>query len=240
MTIFIGMYTEDKGPIIESRHYGHNPDARKSRIMKVIGLIIVLLAVSLYFAVEEMPLREDSMPMSEEADETLLNEEMIEETQPENELTTEQAIDVKQQLEEEAAIKAGAELSFYYERALKRESEKDYNGAIEDYTKTIEYAKRYSVEMFNALNNRGIIYAEQLKDYKKAQKDFNKIIEIETNRYDGNANDTRLEAGYTNRAYVKKKRGDTEGACDDLYEALGLGIEKSAAFIEKQIDQNCL
>ena len=94
--------------------------------------------------------------------------------------------------------------------------------------------------MWNSLNNRGIIQAKQLKDYKSAKKDFTRIIQIETNRSYGEINATRLEAGYTNRAYVKKMQGNKEGACDDLYEALGLGVESSVDFIERQIDKNCL
>ena len=131
-------------------------------------------------------------------------------------------------------------LDFYYKRASQREGDKDYKGAVKDYEHTILMAKKYSSEMWNSLNNAGIIRAQQFKDYKGALKDFNKIIFIETNRYDGEINATRLEAGYTNRAYVKKKQGDVDGACDDLFEALGLGVEGSVTFIEKQIDKNCL
>jgi len=131
-------------------------------------------------------------------------------------------------------------VDFYYDRAIKREEEKDYKGAIADYTKTISLANKYSSEMWNSLNNGGVIKAQQFKDYKNALKDFNKIIEIENNRYDGEINTTRLEAGYSNRAYVRKMNGDIEGACDDLYEALSMGVEGSEAFIEKQIEKNCL
>ena len=91
-------------------------------------------------------------------------------------------------------------VEFYYKRALQREGDKDYKGAVEDYTKTIGLAKKYSSEMWNALNNGGIIKAQQFKDYKNAIKDFNKIISIESNRYNGEINATRLESGYTNRA----------------------------------------
>ena len=69
--------------------------------------------------------------------------------------------------------------------------------------------------------------------------DFNKIIQIETNRSNGEINATRLESGYTNRAYVKKMKGDKDGACNDLYDAQALGVESSQAFIEKQIAKNC-
>ena len=142
--------------------------------------------------------------------------------------------------EEVLEVEEEHSMSFYYKRAQQREKDKDYLKAIEDYEKTISKAKKYSSEMWNSLNNSGVLKAQKLKDYKGALKDFNKIISIETNRYDGEINATRLEAGYTNRAYVKKMQGDKDGACEDLYEALGLGIESSIVFIEKQIDNNCL
>lgn len=94
--------------------------------------------------------------------------------------------------------------------------------------------------MWNALNNRGIIKAQRFKDYKGALKDFNQIIKTEMNREDGEINKTRLESGYLNRAYVKSMQGNLDGACDDLYEALGLGVENSTEFIEKQINEVCL
>ncbi len=154
----------------------------------------------------------------------------------------EQVAEIPEEKEEStvAIVEKEESMEFYFNRALKREKEKDFNGALEDYERTIKKAKKYSVEMWKALNNGGIIKAQQFKNYKGALKDFNTIIKIENNRYDGEMNATRLESGYTNRAYVKKMQGNIEGACEDLYEALGLGIEGSQTFIEKQIDNNCL
>ncbi len=154
-------------------------------------------------------------------------------------LTEEPKVVSIEKIENPVEIKEEGTVDFFYQRALKKEGEKDYKGAVEDYTKTIELAKKYSAEMWNSLNNRGIIKAKQLNDYKGALDDFNKIIQIETNRSNGEINVTRLESGYTNRAYVKKMKGDKEGACNDLYEAQALGVESSQSFIEKQIAKNC-
>mgnify|MGYP000731228136 FL=1 len=94
--------------------------------------------------------------------------------------------------------------------------------------------------MWNSLSNAGIIKAQRFKNYKGALKDFDQIIKIEMNRSNGEVNEIRLESGYVNRAYVKSKMGNTEGACDDLYEALGIGIEESVEFIEEKINKVCL
>ena len=155
-------------------------------------------------------------------------------------ITNNQKVDSIKQVEiPTAIIKEEGTVDFFYQRALKKEEDKDYQGAVEYYTKTIELAKKYSSEMWNSLNNRGIIKAKQFNDYKGALADFNKIIQLETNRSDGEINAIRLESGYTNRAYVKKMKGDKDGACDDLYEAQALGVESSATFIEKQIAKIC-
>ena len=144
--------------------------------------------------------------------------------------------DVEEELVEPVIVESA---DFFYKRAIEREGNNDFDGAVDDYTKAIELANKYSREMWKSLNNRGIIKAKKLKDYNGAMADFNRIIDIEMGRYDGNYNATRLESGYTNRAYVKKLKGDKDGACDDLYEALSLGVEESVEFIEKQIDKNC-
>lgn len=145
--------------------------------------------------------------------------------------------EIKDHIEENIIAEEEGTAKFYYERALKKEKSKDFDGAIKDYTKTIELSSKNSKDMFNGLNGRGFVYAKELKNYKSAMADFNQIIKIETSKT--SPNNSRLEAGYTNRAYVKKASGDKDGACNDLYEALYLGNEKSMTFIEKQIDKTC-
>ena len=198
------------------------------------GLIKLVLALIIFFGVVFWIAKDVEFPEEREFDEDEFFEEAITEYPIEE---SAEIVVVEEELVEEEEEKT---MDFYYKRALKREKDKDFKGAVEDYEQTILMAKKYSSEMWNSLNNVGIIKAERFKNYKGALKHFNKIISIETNRYDGEINAIRLEAGYTNRAYVKKQLGNTEGACDDLYEALGLGVENSVTFIEKQIDKNCL
>jgi tetratricopeptide (TPR) repeat protein len=221
------------GPIINSRHYGNLPKSNKGVFFVAVVVVLFGVGLGLYFVAEMQPSSGDIMADMEEVD-SLMDEEFITEETSINE----QLKETKRQVEEIIAEEEGT-ADYFYQRALKKEQKKDYEGAVKDYTRTIELATRYSSEMWNSLNNRGIINAKQFKDYKMALKDFNKIIEIETNRSDGNRNAVRLEAGYTNRAYVKKEKGDKEGACDDLYEALSLGVPESTKFLDKQIEKNC-
>ncbi len=210
--------------------FGSRYNARKSSDNND-GLIKLIVAISIMVGVLYWAFQDVEMPTETE----LTEAEYVEDIFVEEELEDVEAEIIAVDVEEKEQP-----MDFYYNIALEREADKDYQGAVEDYEKTISMAKKYSAEMWNSLNNVGIIRAQQFKDYKNAMKDFNRIIAIETNRYDGEIIETRLEAGYTNRAYVKKMQGNVEGACDDLYEALGLGIESSVSFIEKQIDKNCL
>lgn len=224
------MNRDDFEPLNESRFEQSQRKSKNSGLLKV-ALVILVAAGAGSWALFEV---EQSEERYYDYEETVLPEVLdVEAIAIEEE---EQPVE----LEVEIAEEEEGTVDFFYERALKKEKEKDYEGAVEDYTRTIELAKRRSAKMWNSLNNRGVIKAKKLKDYKGAIKDFNKIIEIETNRSDGEVNATRLEAGYTNRAYVKKMLGNKEGACYDLYEALSLGVESSVDFIEKKIDENCL
>jgi len=225
------MYKETNGPILSRGNTRR--ENRKAFFKKLFySILIALLWV---FSVEGNDLTFDDPYIDE-------YEEMYPVYTEEELGISEEESEIIEELEVEEAIveKEKKTVDFYYNRATQREKQKDYQGAVEDYTKTIQLAKKYSAEMWNSLNNRGIIRAQQLRDYKGAMADFNQIIETEINRYDGEINVTRLEAGYLNRAYVKKIKGDKEGACDDLYEALYYAAESSQAFIEKQIDKNCL
>jgi len=221
------MNKENNGPIINRGE----SESKKYLLLLVVGVMLAAGIGGFLFLQKNQPAEvqeietEKHLPI------------VIKELPPS--LTEDSKVGLTEQEEKPIEIKEEGTVDFFYQRALKKEGEKDYKGAVEDYTKTIELAKKYSAEMWNSLNNRGIIKAKQLKDYKGALVDFNKIIQIETNRSNGEINATRLESGYTNRAYVKKMKGDKDGACNDLYDAQALGVESSQAFIEKQIAKNC-
>ena len=223
------MHLETDGPILSQGD--SKRDKLRILLTRIIFIFFILYSIGYYLMVVAMPVQNEIV---EEQDQGVHLPTIVEELS--DEITKEEIVEA---VEEELAEPEIQSADFYYKRALEREKNKDYTGAVEDYTQTIALAKKYSSEMWNSLNNRGIIKAKKQNNYNGAIADFNRIIDIETNRYDGNINATRLEAGYTNRAYVKKLKGDKQGACDDLYEALSLGVESSVAFIEKQIEKNC-
>ena len=222
------MNGENTGPIINSRHYGNLPKRNKSPFI-IFGLIVLIAFIGAFFFVSKSDTA-DNLEMQEDA--YLMAEEEM--TLP---FDSVQIDEIKDHTQKEYINTEEESSEFFYKRALQKEKAKDYQAAISDYDSAIKSAKNYSNEMFNSLNNRGFINAKEFKNYKAAMDDFNKIIKIETSK--SNPNNSRLEAGYTNRAYVKKMKGDKEGACNDLYEALYLGNEKSTTFIEKQIEKNC-
>lgn len=221
------MNGENTGPIINSRHYGNLPKPNKAPYIILGFIILISLVAGFFFMITKS---ENAIDMQKDYYSTAEEEATLP-------FDSTQMGEIKEHLEENIITEEEGTAEFYYERALKKEKSKDFDGAVEDYTKTIELSSKNSKDMFNGLNNRGFIYAKELKNYKSALTDFNQIIKIETSKL--SPNNSRLEAGYTNRAYVKKMKGDKDGACNDLYDALFLGNEKSTEFIEKQISKTC-
>jgi tetratricopeptide (TPR) repeat protein len=66
----------------------------------------------------------------------------------------------------------------YFERAqLKRRQLKDFNGALKDYTKSIELNTSY----IQAYVYRGVLYQRNLKNYDAALEDYTKSLELDPN-----------------------------------------------------------
>lgn len=222
---------ESEGPIIESRYDGNLP----SRMRKNILQFFLILGLTIYFIFSFIMEQEQATyddyysKVSDEYNKKLIVDTVLAET-------TDEIIVLNDKLAE-GIVPENASADYYYQKALSKEKVYDFDAAVKYYSKTIELAKTNSDEMFNALNNRGFLYAKEYKNYKDALVDFDKIIEIELAKlsYDN----THLEAAYSNRAFVRKIKGDNEGACDDLYNALTHCKPSSIAFIEKQIKKNC-
>ena len=221
------MYNQGEGPILESRHHEGLQLKRKNPIVVIFIVFGIIMFAGVFFfigAKEEHP--EEGITEKLTYEEELLDEYGLKQD--------------SEIIEEEVVVeKEGQTVDFFYERALQRDSQKKYDGAVEDYTKAIEMAKKYSDKMWESLNNRGVIQAEQFGNYPGALKDFNKIIDIELNRTDGEVDAVKLESAYSNRAYVKMAQNNNIGACDDLYEALSYADENSMAFLEKKIAKIC-
>ncbi len=225
------MYEENiEGPIIESRHHGNMP----SRVRRNVLQFFLILGLSIYFVVsfimeqERVAYNDYYSKVSDEYNKEMMLDTVYEETP--------QVEALKERLEDEMEPEHPT-ADYYYQKALSKEKAYDFDEAIEYYTKTTELAKTNSNEMFNALNNRGFLYAKEYKKYSEALSDFDKIIEIELAKV--NYNNEHLEAAYSNRAFVRKMKGDKDGACDDLYNALAYCKPSSTSFIETQIEKNC-
>lgn len=87
-----------------------------------------------------------------------------------------------------------------YQRGLAKYQMKDYAGALIDYDKAIDIYPAY----IDALNNRAITYI-YFKDYEKALNDLDRVIDL----------DPQSEF-FKNRALLKKKTGDLQGAQSDF------------------------
>jgi tetratricopeptide (TPR) repeat protein len=94
----------------------------------------------------------------------------------------------------------------YFYRALKKR-DKDYYGAISDYTKAIELNPNFA----KAYYNRGLSKS-YLKDYSRAISDYNKAIELNPNYVDS----------YNNRGISKANLKDYYGAMSDYAKAIEL------------------
>lgn len=226
------MYEENiEGPIIESRHHGNMPSRMRRNILQFFLILGLTLYFVFSFIVKQEAVAYDDYysRVADEYSATVLTDTANGETPADIEALTDK---LENELEPENPT-----ADYYYQKALNKEKAYDFDAAIEHYGKAIEIAKTNSNEMFNALNNRGFLLAKEYKKYNEALADFDRILEIELAKltYDN----THLEAAYSNRAFVRKTKGDKEGACDDLYNALSYCKPSSTAFIEKQIEKNC-
>jgi tetratricopeptide (TPR) repeat protein len=103
----------------------------------------------------------------------------------------------------------------YFNKAYGKNEIKDYQGAIEDYTKAIEINPNYS----EAYNNRGTVKTN-FKDYKGAIEDYTKAIGINSNYSDA----------YNSRGTAKSILEDYRGAIADYTKAIEINPNDSEAY----------
>lgn len=96
---------------------------------------------------------------------------------------------------------------------------RDFRGAMQLYDQAIKLSPMYS----KALNNRAIVKATALRNYKDAIKDFSRAIEINPGYADA----------FLGRGASKLELGDVDGACSDLQKAMKLGSEKARELISR-------
>jgi tetratricopeptide (TPR) repeat protein len=94
-----------------------------------------------------------------------------------------------------------------YHRGVAAASQKNYDGAIREFSKAIELDPNYA----DAYTNRGIAYAGK-SDYDRAIADYNQAIWLDPNYADV----------YNNRGLAYSSKGDSNRAIADYTEAIRL------------------
>lgn len=154
----------------------------------------------------------------------------------------------------DTAISIEQNPQYFFNRGFTKTYLKDYDGAILDFTFSVNHKYRHHEAYYErgycndqigkyekaisdysnaieikddyveAYNNRAFVYFN-LKKYKMSLSDYDKAIEL----------NNRFAASYVNRGYVKMALGDKTDACTDFKSALDLGLHQ----VQKLIDQNC-
>jgi tetratricopeptide (TPR) repeat protein len=115
----------------------------------------------------------------------------------------------------------------YANRGHFKISKRDYDGALEDYTKIIELNKTF---IDGAYYDRGL--AKQAKgDFDGAIADFTKAVELNPNKYAKGY----LYYSYSARGYVKLSKGDFDGAIVDFNKALEIQPDYASAYIKAAV-----
>ena len=107
----------------------------------------------------------------------------------------------------------------YFDQAVEKFEEGNYQGAIADLTTVIEMDPQDAVSYYN----RGLAKSH-IEDLQGAIADYNKALEI----------DPQGAFTYANRGLAKKFGNDLLGACDDWRKAGDLGDERSDEWVKEQ------
>lgn len=100
----------------------------------------------------------------------------------------------------------------YQKRGVIRSySENDFQGAIEDYNKSIDL----DPDNAETYNYRGTAYF-RLKNYQQALLDYDRAISLNAD----------FALAYYNRGYVRKQLGDTRGAIEDFERGANLSQQQ--------------
>ena len=107
----------------------------------------------------------------------------------------------------------------YFNQGVEKYKAGNYQGAIDDYTKSIEMNSQNT----DAYYNRGNV-SFSLEDYQAAIVDYTKAVHV----------DPEKVSAIVNRGIAKEMVGDLEGACIDWKEASSMGREDAAGWVKNQ------
>jgi len=130
--------------------------------------------------------------------------------------------DLKRQYASSSATLSAKE---YLDNGNTKFNQKDYTGAIADYTQAIELDPKLAP----AYNNRGLAKA-RLKDYTGAMADYTQAIEL----------DPKLAQAYNNRGLAKRQLQDYTGAIADYTQAIELDPNYAPAYLNRGVAKRYL
>lgn len=113
----------------------------------------------------------------------------------------------------------------YLNRASAKSRNKDYDGAIKDYTTAYIKDTNYA----EAIRQRGYV-KKQMGDLKSALVDYEFALKI----------NPKLGNAYVNKAYVLKELGQIDESCKSYGKALELGVTSIAGNIIQSCDSNSI
>jgi tetratricopeptide (TPR) repeat protein/predicted nucleic acid-binding Zn-ribbon protein len=106
----------------------------------------------------------------------------------------------------------------YRKRGFERLNVRDYQGAIEDYTRALELDPNSAI----ACNDRGVAFSS-LGDQPAAIADYTKALQLEPNE----------PAYYFNRGFARFNQEDVRGAIEDFSEVIRLSPEYTDAYFHR-------
>ncbi len=107
-----------------------------------------------------------------------------------------------------------------YNRAIEKTDKKDYQGAIDDYTKVIAVEPKFA----NAYFNRGNVYFN-IDDFKNSVKDYDQYIKLEPGKAEG----------YNARSNARYKAGDRAGTLADYDQLIVLKPNDEKIFYNRGV-----
>ncbi|MCL6462756.1 MAG: hypothetical protein I4O51_12925 [Flavobacterium micromati] len=140
----------------------------------------------------------------------------------------------------------------YLQNGITKHNSKDFDGAIEDYSRAI----KEDGNLRDAFYNRGVC-EQALKDNKSAKKDFDKTIKIDSEfakayysrasllvsdgKYEESLSDLDkvIELDYktpnvlTLRGQIRAQTGNKVGACEDFNQAKSIGDTQATKYLNK-------
>ena len=123
------------------------------------------------------------------------------------------------------SIQSTKTLQDWSDQAFEKDKNKDYKGAIEDYTKAIELKPDYTLAYYLRGNSRS-----SLSDYKGAIEDYSKAIQYDENWGDFGDSYFGLSSAYYNRGNSRKTLSDYKGAIKDYNKAIELKPDHADAY----------